>query len=177
MVATNRSDDDSLRSPVRLDYLRRRKVLRLWTSQPTDAPIEVPRAELLEALGEDLDGAAFPPRYLLIAGIPARSDRGGDVRPLVTAFEHEDQARSAFRSLRLRSHPRTAWAQVVSLDARGQPHPICWFGTSAADVPGSVADPVADSGRREARLYEAKPAVRRWRTWPRRRSAGVGSAR
>ena len=164
MVATNRFDDQSRPVQVRLEYLKRRKVLRLWSDEPAREPIEIHRAALLEALGDDPEPEGAPPRFLLIAGIPGRSGSGDEVRPLVTAFEHEDQARAAFRSLRMRAHPKTSWAQVLSLTGRGRPRPICWFGTAPAA--GVLAGPPANTN---AQISEVKPVVRRRRTWPRRR--------
>jgi hypothetical protein len=169
-VVAERFEEEAEESQLRLQYLKRRKVLLVWPSERASEPIEVPRAAVLDALGGDGPQAAGPPaRYLLIAGVPTRFDGAGEPRPFVATFEHEEQARAAFQALRLRAQPRTAWAQIVSLSSKGHPQTVCWFGTAsphrpAADRPGraiALQPDVQDTG--------AKPAVRRWRTWPRRR--------
>ena len=54
MVATNRFDDRSRPVEVRLEYLKRRRVLRLWPDRPALEPIEVHRSALLEAVDQSL---------------------------------------------------------------------------------------------------------------------------
>jgi hypothetical protein len=169
MVA-DRSEDEEEGSRVRLQYMKRRKVMLLWASERATEPIEVPRAALLEALGDDdvrADGS--PDRYLLVAGIPNRSDGAGEPRPFVATFEHEAEARAAFKSLRLRAQPRTAWAQIVSISSKGRPRTVCWFGTESPHPPAADGPGRATAGQPETPHAGAKPAVRRWRTWPRRR--------
>ena len=170
MLASDPSDG------VRLEYVKRRRVLRLWTNERAGEPIEVQRDAVLEALGDDPETAGGAARYLLLAGVASGPSGTGDARPLVVAFEFEDQARAAFRTLRLRANPRATWAQVVSITTKGRPQPVCWFGTApVSDLDGrsiagrqSVTPAYVPASAPGTRTSGVKPAVRRWRTWLRR---------
>lgn len=114
-------------------------------------------AAALGALGPDAAGVG---RYLLVASVPA----AGRSRPHLALFTDPDEAKAAFRAVRLQTDPRADWAHLVSIDAGGTLRPMRWFGTPSPSVDGA-GGALATGG---AGVTGVKPAGRRRRTWPRR---------
>ena len=107
--------------------------------------------------------------HLLLAGIAVHPS-GGGMRTRVASFEGEDEARAAFRRVRLEATGPADWAQLLALDAQGRLRPLCWFGPTpdlhhGNDAPWRTGGPV----------LEVKPAGRRRRTWARGRPRPEGS--
>lgn len=64
--------------------------------------------------------------YVLFTGSTNRP-RGG-VGDLAGVFRREEDARDAFRQVRLGSSSPEAWGQLAVLDPGGRVTPLCWFG-------------------------------------------------
>ena len=146
------------RAGARIEYLKRRRVLRLdgWhcDREPLQS-VELPLRAFLERLDIDLENLAVPRRYLLFSGL---GRPGGGARDLTGVFESEQKARAAFHLLRTERRLPSSWAQLVMLDDRGRPKPLCWFD----------ADPLA--GPAAVRKDDGAEAAMRRRPW--RRKAG-----
>ncbi len=97
------------------------------------------------------DGAATGrgPRYLLFAGT-AQPPRGG-LGDLVATFTSEQEARNAFRQLRLQPPSCRSWAQLAVVDADGALRPLAWFGIGASLGGSSVKPDVPAVSRSQAR--------------------------
>lgn len=102
-----------------LAYDRRRRVVRL----PTGA--ELPVRTFLDQLGIDLTDILPGRQYLLFAGEGRRP--AGGTRDIVRTFTSEQEARAAFRHLRLSVRDGEGWGELVALDARGRVKRLCWF--------------------------------------------------
>ncbi|MGH9279627.1 MAG: hypothetical protein ACRD12_16190 [Acidimicrobiales bacterium] len=142
------------RAGARVEYIRSRRILRLGGWHDRDkavTPVEVPAGRFLADLGIDPVELGAAPLYVLVAGL--REPPRGTLRHVVLAFPSELDARHRFRLLRSRHQHPDEWARLVTVDARCQVTPLCWFGEGAVEG-GSVA--------------EAPPVRRRWP--PRRRS-------
>ena len=128
-----------------IEYVRTRKVVRLlgWMNEAPIAPVEIPLDELCRGLGISPRDLGAPRRFLLFAGSHHRP--AGGLRDLVGTFEVEELAWAAFRELR-QAHPSIqGWAELASIDGRGQVTQLAWFGlhnasdrgegTPARDIP------------------------------------------
>jgi hypothetical protein len=73
------------------------------------------------------------PRLLLFAGLHG-SPRGG-AGDLVGWFESEDDARAAFRELRVTRSDEDGWAELVALGRGGRPTMVAWFGRRRSHHP------------------------------------------
>ena len=69
-------------------------------------------------------------RYLLFAGA-SQPPRGG-LGDLVATFTSEQQARDAFRKVRLQPPSLRSWAQLAIVDGDHGIKPLCWFGIGAS---------------------------------------------
>lgn len=68
-------------------------------------------------------------RYLLFAG--TQLPPNGGLGDLLGTFTSEEEARRAFRDVRLRLSSPTSWAQLAVVDDRHGLTPMCWFGIGA----------------------------------------------
>jgi hypothetical protein len=110
-----------------------------------------------------------PAPYLLLASLSTHPSLGRP-RQLLAAFPTESEARQAFQVLRLKTRPRTEWAQLVEVDATGRLRPVCWFGPGPQLVDGTESPWWGNSGNAGiAEITDVKPVVRRRRTWPRKK--------
>ncbi len=137
-----------------IEYVRTRKVVRLlgWVDGESIEPVEIPLGELCQRLGIDARDLVAPQRFLLFAG--SHRSPGGGRRDLVATFDSEEEAWAAFRERR-QSHPALhGWAELASIDARGQITQLAWFGLHPAD--GVVPeDEARERRRRRVRLISA----------------------
>ena len=92
--------------------------------------VEVPVAALIERLDVDRHDVAPEPRVLLFAGLHDHArGRAGD---LMGWYASEDDARAAFRELRLARSDDEGWAELVALEAGGGRRLLAWFGRPPA---------------------------------------------
>lgn len=84
---------------------------------------------------------AEPSWFLLFGGLHQESI--GGLRSIRGVFDSEDEARSAFRRLRLEHRSAPGWAELVALDRSGRVKALCWFGVPSE----AVVDHPAGSGR------------------------------
>lgn len=59
----------------------------------------------------------------------------------IKSFATEAEARAAFIAARLRTSPRTEWAELVTIDSRARPVRLCWFGANPGVAPAVVVVP------------------------------------
>ncbi len=90
------------------------------------------------------------PQYLLFAGTQLPPQ--GGLRDLVGTFSSEQEARQAFREVRLQPSSRTNWAQLAVVDADRGVKPLAWFGIGAAPDGRRV-----DQGERLTAALETPP--------------------
>ena len=107
-------------------------------------------------MSEALRALEPAPRYLLFSGLHGKAASG--LGNLVGVFDRSDEAKAAFRALRLTTPSGDRWAELASLDRSGRLDLLCWFGR---DRPvRSVPKPVLP---REPPVEEAAGSRRRWR--------------
>jgi hypothetical protein len=82
-----------------------------------------------------------PAAFRLYASPESRGAGGRDA--LVATFASEQEARDVFRAVRLSSHYRDGWAELIALNGSKEPRRICWFG----DDPSPSKSPVPTAGR------------------------------
>ena len=108
--------------------------------------------------------------FLLFGG--TRQEAGGGLRSLRRVFDSEDEARAAFRRLRLEPGSAPGWAELVALDRSGRVKALCWFGVpseaiaaypagsaKATEAPGTTTDVPGVSARRRLRRRLGKGSV------------------
>jgi hypothetical protein len=107
-----------------------------------------------------MDANDVSPLYLLFAGHHGEPKRGAGT--IVATFSSQDQARAAFRQMRLNLANGEGWAELAAVSNRGPARRLSWFGQegSWSRSPLSPALATGPSADRSAR--------RRWRV--RRRS-------
>lgn len=77
---------------------------------------------------------ATGPCYLLFAGTQAVPM--GGMADLVGIFPSEEEARAAFRRVRLETAtPPSSWAQLAVVQGENGIKPLCWFGVGATPAP------------------------------------------
>ncbi|HEX2023961.1 MAG TPA: hypothetical protein VHF00_04610 [Acidimicrobiales bacterium] len=86
--------------------------------------------------------AAEPSWFLLFGGLHQESI--GGLRSVRGVFDSEEEARGAFRRLRLEHRSAPGWGELVALDRAGRVKALCWFGVPSEAV---VAAHPAGSGR------------------------------
>jgi hypothetical protein len=83
-----------------------------------------------------------PPWYLLFGGL--RQEAVGGLRSLRGVYATEEEARSAFRRLRLERRSAPGWGELAVLERAGRLRALCWFGVPseamAAHPAGSARD-------------------------------------
>jgi hypothetical protein len=79
--------------------------------------------------GQNGHAPATAERYLLFAGTQRPTD--GGLGELLDTFTSEEEARRAFRDVRLRMSSPTSWAQLAAVHDRHGLKPMCWFGIGA----------------------------------------------
>ena len=136
------------RGGARIEYVKRRRVLRLdgWHGdrEPLQS-VELPLRAFLERLDIDVEDLTPPRRYLLFSGL---GRPGGGARDLTAVFESEQKARAAFHALRTERRLPSSWAQLVTLDDRGRTKPVCWFDAEPLVAPAVVRRQDDCNGRR-----------------------------
>lgn len=91
---------------------------------PDGTAFELPLGQFLERLGVDVADLCPSRHWVVFAGDDGRPLGGtGDI---AGTFACEEEAKAYFR--RLRASSGYKWAQLVSFDARGRAHTVCWFG-------------------------------------------------
>lgn len=113
--------------------------------------------------------AAVEPSWFLLFGGLHQESIGG-LRSIRGVFDSEDEARGAFRRLRLEHRSAPGWGELVALDRAGRVEALCWFGVPSeavvahpagsrrtTEAPGAAADVpgVAQKGRLRRRLGRA----------------------
>jgi hypothetical protein len=97
-------------------------------------------------------GTPAPPSwYLLFGGL--RQEAVGGLRSLRGVFADEEDARSAFRRLRLQRRSAPGWGELAVLEPSGRLRALCWFGvpseamaahpagsTRSQEAPGTATD-------------------------------------
>lgn len=83
--------------------------------------------------------------YLLFGGL--RQEAVGGLRSLRGVFSTEEEARSAFRRLRLARRPAPGWGELVVLEPSGRFRALCWFGVPAEAI---AAHPAGSAAGQEA---------------------------
>ena len=132
---------------VRVEYVKRRRVLRLvgWHEDGETVARTLSVPEFCEELGIEAEELAAPRRYLVFAG-SHRAPVGG-AGDLVAAFDSEQEARKAFSALRLSRPGHDEWAEMVALDGRGQVHQLLWFGAGRGHPAGGARRRAAGEGQ------------------------------
>ncbi len=70
--------------------------------------------------------------FLLFGG--TRQEAGGGLRSLRGVFDREEEARTAFRRLRLEPRSGAGWGELVELEASGRVQALCWFGVPSEAI-------------------------------------------
>ena len=113
---------------------------------------------------------AEPSWFLLFGGLHQESI--GGLRTIRGVFDSEDEARGAFRRLRLEHRSAPGWGELVALDLAGRVTALCWFGVPSeavaahpagsgrlteSEAPGAAADApgASQKGRLRRRLTRA----------------------
>ncbi|MDQ3643765.1 MAG: hypothetical protein M3450_20425 [Actinomycetota bacterium] len=118
---------------VLVEYLRRRRVVRLVTHQDgQDDVVEMPLAAFISGLGLEPADLLPPQHYLLFAG--TGNGAAGGLRDLYGAYDSEPRARAAFRDLRLAAAFTDGWAELVVVRSGRRIEPVCWFGRGASNA-------------------------------------------
>jgi hypothetical protein len=107
-------------------------------------------------------GPDGPPWFLLFGGM--RQEAVGGLRSLRGVFGDEDEARSAFRRLRLERRSAPGWGELVAIEASGRLRALCWFGVPSeamaahpagsargTGAPGTTTDVPSVSGKGKLR--------------------------
>jgi hypothetical protein len=105
--------------------------------------------------GQQTEGP--PTLYLIFAGLHGETRRGtGD---LVAVAASPDEARQAFRAVRLQLRDRDGWAELTAISEGGKARRLSWFGVDRwprpnplAAMPVGPADQVNIRGRRRRRV-------------------------
>ncbi|HEX2042008.1 MAG TPA: hypothetical protein VHF24_05155 [Acidimicrobiales bacterium] len=90
----------------------------------------------------DLEGP--PPWYLLFGGL--HQEAVGGLRSLRGVYAGEEEARSAFRRLRLERRSAPGWGELAVLEPSGRLRALCWFGVPSEAM---AAHPAGSAGDRE----------------------------
>ena len=108
----------------------------------------------------DTDERACPTLYLVFAGRHSENRRGaGD---LVAVSASHDEAREAFRAVRLGLADEDGWAELTAVSDGGKTRRLSWFGTERWSRPNPLAGLVRSH-------HGAAPEPRGWRRRARRR--------
>ncbi len=95
---------------------------------------------------ETTGASAAPASWFLLFG-GTHQEAAGGLRSLRGVFDGEEEARAAFRRLRLEPRPAPGWGELVALESSGRVKALCWFG-----VPSEA---IAAQGGGSAKLTEA----------------------
>ncbi len=82
--------------------------------------------------------------YLLFGGL--RPEAVGGLRSLRGVYASEEEARSAFRRLRLERRSAPGWGELVVLEPSGRLRALCWFGVPSEATAGHPAGSGRDQG-------------------------------
>ena len=111
--------------------------------------------------------------FLLFGG--THQEASGGLRSLRRVFASEEEARAAFRRLRLEPRSAPGWGELVALESSGRVKALCWFGVPSeaiaaypagsvrvTEAPGTTTDVpgVSARGRLWRRLGKSSAAGR-----------------
>lgn len=82
--------------------------------------------------------------YLLFGGL--RQEAVGGLRSLRGVYAREEEARSAFRRLRLQRRSAPGWGELAVLEPSGRLRALCWFGVPSEAVAAHPAASGTDRG-------------------------------